>query len=118
MAIKIGLANGGTIFYQKDNRTLDDLTKALNDSKGIEVNGRILYPNDIAYLSDVRSLDAIEHTLKEIQTNSHELAHNRGKSKKGSYIVPVYVSVEVDDETGVVKDIRLDGVKEYLMKHL
>lgn len=118
MTIKIGLVNGGTIYYQNGNETLNDLTEALSNGKGISVNGKTLNPNDIVYLSDVKSEDAIDSTLKAIQTNSHELAHNRGKSKKSSYIVPVYVSVEFDEETGALKDIRLDGVKEYLLKHI
>ncbi|WP_144509901.1 hypothetical protein [Bacillus sp. FJAT-22090] len=118
MTIKIGLANGGRVYYQNGDKTMDDITKALNDNQGIDVNGTTLYPNDIAFLADVDSEDVIDDTLKTIQTKSHELAFNRGKSTKNSYIVPVYVAVELDEKTGTVKDIRLDGVKDYLLKHI
>lgn len=119
MTIKIGLVSGETIFYSGDD-AYKEFTKKLNnsESEGVVVQGRELKVEDISYFTEVTTENRISVTLATIEKKSHMLSFDRGKTTKGSYIVPVYVSVEFDEETGEVKDIRLDGMKEYLMKHI
>lgn len=119
VAIKIGLVNGETIFCSGDD-AYKEFTKKLNnsESEGVVVQGRELKVEDISYFTEVTTENRISVTLATIEKKSHMLSFDRGKTTKGSYIVPVYVSVEFDEETGEVKDIRLDGMKEYLMKHI
>lgn len=121
MAIKIGLSNGETIIYSTEE-TVDDILKKFNDAededRGIDILGREIRVHDILYFKNTTKKDNIEEALAAIQKKSHELSFNRGRSTKGSYMVPVYVSVEFDEENGVVKDIRLDGMKEHLMKNI
>lgn len=52
-----------------------------------------------------------EMSFQEVIDTSKELANERAKSKTNPYIIPLYVVVDIDEETGLINSVTQPEVR-------